>query len=278
MQEVREFGQRHGVAAVGAPAERGGGQARFQRPEESAALDGHLQARHRQRIRDTETVVVAAAEDGDVAGAERRGRSVAGDGPFRSVGKRILDAGGDRRREIAIDAPDAQGGCLSRHVGALDRIDPRLRRRHAHLREGGREGVVEEGDEAGTAAPVPVERGFLAAGRPLDLGCDVGDEIGVRAAEAVDGLLGVADPDARLGDPRHGDEDRELQGAGVLEFVDEDGFDALAQLEFEIGVAEKFQREAVLIDEVDEPPIPLVFLIGCAWPRRRRRTPRRCIV
>ena len=104
--------------------------------------------------------------------------------------------------------------------------------------------------------------GFLAAGRPLDLGCDVGDEIGVRAAEAVDGLLGVADPDARLGDPRHGDEDRELQGAGVLEFVDEDGFDALAQLEFEIGVAEKFQREAVLIDEVDEPPIPLVFLIG----------------
>ena len=70
VEEVREFGQGQRVAPVGAPAERREGEPRLERSEESAAFDRHLQARSsRARWRHFETVVVAAAQDGDVAGA-----------------------------------------------------------------------------------------------------------------------------------------------------------------------------------------------------------------
>ena len=88
--------------------------------------------------------------------------------------------------------PDAERGPLSRKIGALNLADPRRLGWQSHCRESGAEGVVEEGDEAGTAAIVLGERVGAAAGGLLDLGSDMGDEVGGGAAEAVDRLLRVS--------------------------------------------------------------------------------------
>ena len=84
----------------------------------------------------------------------------------------------------------------------------------------------------------------------------------VGAAEAVDGLLGIADPDRLSRERGQLEEDGELDGAGVLKLVHQDEIDLAGQLGADLLAPEQLQRERLLVDEVDHAALALVLLIS----------------
>ena len=108
----------------------------------------------------------------------------------------------------------------AQEVGAIEFVDAHGFRRQTHRQESLAEGVVDEGDQGGAAAVILAERRAFAVSGFLDFRRHAGDQFRVGAAEAVNRLFGIADPGAGLGDLRQRHEQRQLQRAGVLEFID----------------------------------------------------------
>ena len=152
----------------------------------------------------------------------------------------------------------------------LRRFEPDPVGRDAALGERGREDVRRKAHELRAAAPRLAERGQRPAAVALE---QRGDgrvhQRGVGAAKAVDGLFLVAHPDAPRRQRGERQKDLELQGAGVLELVDEHQVDLLAQDVLDCRPAEQIQGHRLLVDEVDEPPLALVLCVGFERPGRK---------
>lgn len=82
------------------------------------------------------------------------------------------------------------------------------------------EEFVDEVDEVRGGAPGLAESACL-----FGSGHSGENEFGVGTAKPIDGLLHVADPDDPLGALRETGEEGELDGAGILEFIDDEQVD-----------------------------------------------------
>ena len=108
------------------------------------------------------------------------------------------DEGADVGGATAVDGtPDVERGLLVGEILPLDMRNPGHLGRKSMCLEGRGKGVVEEIDQTATTPPVPVERQVSSSGRLADVLSDVGDEVWIGLAKAVDRLFGIADPNAR---------------------------------------------------------------------------------
>ena len=113
--------------------------------------------------------------------------------------------------------------------------------------------------KAGTAAPAPGQ-GFRFRIRAdlLDHGVYQGR---VGAPESEDRLLLVAHPDAALRDGRKPEEDRELDGAGVLELVHEHQVQLVRKPLPDIRAVQQLEGVHLLVGEIDYAVCLLVGLV-----------------
>ena len=135
-----------------------------------------------------------------------------------------------------------------------------------------REGAVDGGLQRGPRAEAPAEPQELRA--PLqELGLGALVEGDVRAPEAVDGLLGVADDEEAASAHRallvldEAAQDLDLKGVAVLHLVDEEVAVAGAQLGEEGRVeAQQIAGEQEQVEEVQGPRVDLEGLVDLEGP------------
>ena len=200
---------------------------------------------------------MAAAQHGDVPGAKRPiglGLLVE-DHPIRAIGDGVADAGGQGgvlQVNLAIEPPDGERGVGEPILGSHRAAEGVIGRRQPHGCEGRSESGVDEVDDA-LAAAVGGRQDLLRLG-----GCR-GDAIkgglgqgAVGIAEAVDRLLRVPNPGAGVDQLGHRREDGDLQGAGVLELIDEYPADAFPQALRHRRVTQDLERQGFLIDEIHQ--------------------------
>ena len=216
-------------------------------PEHAAgAVDDGGDADVLERVAHECGLAVGAHEDGDVPGADGDGLVALLD-HRRARGQQADEVVGEVAGDGLARAPRLRVP-LGGQAGPLAREDAHpQRRRHGGagqaLRAVARGGLDLAVDDAGVAEPraaeervVGVEQALVAAPVRLQRRARAGGlgggevRVDVRAAEGIDGLLGVADEHERpLAVAEGAVDDRPLDGVGVLELVDEDDLEAAAQ-------------------------------------------------
>ena len=280
---ARQIGGRERVARIDPQPQPGDDHLGLDGREQAHARDDRRDAERAERVGDGLALLVGPTQHGDVAeGGTSRSPAIAHQ---RRAGEQVADPGGGRGGTTGLVIGSLAAVELERPVLG-DRAEPvRLvlevgtqpgsLLRHSLAREGSREDLAGDGDEAGPAAKRRAEgldaatdrvhraRDELRIRRDRRQGLDGGvHQRGVRAAEREDRLLRIADPD-RLGrELRELEEHGELDRASVLEFVDEEQVELPGEGRAHVGPTKERERERLLIDEVDDPGRALVVLIG----------------
>ena len=162
---------------------------------------------------------------------------------------------------IACNTPHLDRRRLAIAVDAMAFLDSNAARLEIQGLECRTEGPVREIDES-RPCPVGLWEGFLSAHRfGDDRPGGLKDQIRVRAAKTENSLLRIADPERPFGDLRDLEKQGKLNGAGVLELVDENARQRLLQTFRHCGVIQELKRQVLLIDEVDQPMRLLVFRV-----------------
>ena len=257
--------QRLGVRLVQQQGECGCDQASFPRGGQWHATTGTGDTCGPQRGADLGGVGVGAHQDRAAAGVGVAFGECA-DAVADPLEPHVL-----RCTTFGVWPGDGLAGCTGA-VGGVG-LRPDLRDAELHI----------TGEQAAEQAVRQVQRGLPGAvGVGEDLGASgqpggIGDRLdrrihqcGVRAAEAVDGLFRVTDPDHLVDQAGELGEQGELQGAGVLELVDDEDPEPCGEgLAHRVPgrvshpvAAQQTQGELFLVGEVDEAEGVLVVGVG----------------
>ena len=192
-------------------------------------LHGH--AAIAKRLGDALDVVVCRGEHGNVAEGDRPGMFRSGLAHQAPGMHELGDRERQRVRPVRHPAPRREGPSHERW--RVVRLRPNWREldqlaRHAVAVEGLTEYGVEVANDRRTGTPGRIEHGAAAATGDERLE-RFPDKLGIASPEAEDGLLHVTDKDHLPGDLRDLHEEGQLHRVGVLELVDEQQLDVLAE-------------------------------------------------
>ena len=267
VRALDEPGQGRGgerVLGVGPEAESRDEEQPLERAGGLGAGKGRFEAFRGERGGDRGALLVHPAEDGDVA---RPGTTDLARGAVADARLGILEERADARGRLGgiaslvlrAERPPLDDRAETRRLVGISRDEADAGLGEPLPAEGADEELGGDVDERGPAAPGLRERLRLVASEE---GLDGGvHEPRIGAAETVDGLLLVAHPGA-LREPGEREEERELEGARVLELVDEDEVDLGRELFADGGPLEEPEGEGLLVGEVDDAALALVVGVG----------------